>query len=70
MCDIGETLLADPAEWAAWADWLEIPRHALSVVIGAVTAAARDHAEAFERPRPGLRRTAQPPQLISPRAGR
>lgn len=52
--DVGETLLDDTAEWAAWADWLGVPRHTLSAVIGAVTAAGRDNAEAFEYFRPGF----------------
>lgn len=45
--DVGETLLDDTAEWAAWADWLGVPHHTFSAVIGAVTAAGRDNAEAF-----------------------
>jgi HAD superfamily hydrolase (TIGR01509 family) len=52
--DVGETLLDDTAEWGAWADWLGIPRHTFSAVIGAVTATGRDNAEAFEYFRPGF----------------
>jgi FMN phosphatase YigB (HAD superfamily) len=52
--DVGETLLDDTAEWAAWADWLKVPRHTLSALIGALTAAGRDNAEAFEYLRPGV----------------
>lgn len=50
--DVGETLLDDTAEWAAWADWLAVPHHTFSAVIGAVTAAGRDNAEAFRYFRP------------------
>nr|BFE56452.1 hypothetical protein GCM10020063_009780 [Dactylosporangium thailandense] len=45
--DIGETLLDDTREWAAWADWLGVPRHTLSAIVGAVVAAGRDNREAF-----------------------
>ncbi len=36
--DIGETLLDDTREYAAWADWIGIPRHTFSAVLGAITA--------------------------------
>jgi FMN phosphatase YigB (HAD superfamily) len=45
--DIGETLLDDTREWAAWANWLGVPRHTFSAVVGAVVAAGRDNREAF-----------------------
>lgn len=52
--DIGETLLDDTREWAAWADWIEVPRHTFSAVVGAVVASGRDNREAFEYFRPGF----------------
>lgn len=38
MFDIGETLVRDDRYWASWADWLGVPRHTLSALVGAVTA--------------------------------
>lgn len=52
--DIGETLLDDTAEFGRWADWIGIPRHTFSAVLGAVTAAGRDNAETFQYFRPGF----------------
>ena len=52
--DIGETLIDDSTEWGAWADWIGVPRHTFSAVLGAVTAAGRDNAETFEYFRPGF----------------
>jgi HAD superfamily hydrolase (TIGR01549 family) len=50
--DIGETLVDDTAEWWAWADWIGVPRHTFSAVLGAVTATGRDNAEVFGYFRP------------------
>ena len=52
--DVGETLLDDSREFGAWADWIGVPRHTFSAVLGAVTAAGRDNAEAFTYFRPGF----------------
>jgi HAD superfamily hydrolase (TIGR01549 family) len=52
--DVGETLLDDTREWGAWADWIGIPRHTFSAVLGAVTASGRDNAETFQYFRPGF----------------
>jgi HAD superfamily hydrolase (TIGR01549 family) len=52
--DIGETLLDDTREYAAWADWIGVPRHTFSAVLGAVTAQGRDNAETFQYFRPGF----------------
>jgi N-acetyl-D-muramate 6-phosphate phosphatase len=52
--DIGETLLDDTREFNAWADWLGIPRHTFSALLGAVTAQGRNNAEAFQYFRPGF----------------
>jgi HAD superfamily hydrolase (TIGR01662 family) len=52
--DVGETLLDDTREWGAWADWIGVPRHTFSAVLGAVTAAGRDNAETFQFFRTGF----------------
>lgn len=52
--DIGETLLDDSREFGAWADWIGVPRHTFSAVLGAVTASGRDNAETFQYFRPGF----------------
>jgi HAD superfamily hydrolase (TIGR01662 family) len=53
--DIGETLLDRTAEYAAWADWLAVPRHTFSAVFGAVVAAGGGVADVIARFRPGER---------------
>ncbi|WP_245548008.1 HAD family hydrolase [Nocardia pneumoniae] len=52
--DVGETLLDDTREFGAWADWIGVPRHTFSAVLGAVTAAGRNNAETFQYFRPGF----------------
>ncbi|MER6607395.1 HAD family hydrolase [Streptomyces sp. NPDC000927] len=52
--DIGETLVRDDRYWASWADWLSVPRHTLSALVGAVTAQGLDNAEALHLLRPGI----------------
>ncbi|MFD5187233.1 HAD family hydrolase [Streptomyces sp. NPDC058357] len=52
--DIGETLVRDDRYWASWADWLGVPRHTLSALVGAVTARGLDNAEALRLLRPGI----------------
>lgn len=52
--DVGETLTRDDRYWAAWADWLDVPRHTLSALVGAVVAQGRDNADALRLVRPGL----------------
>ncbi|WP_086765403.1 HAD family hydrolase [Streptomyces bobili] len=52
--DIGETITRDDRYWAAWADWLTVPRHTLSALVGAVVAQGRDNADALRLARPGL----------------
>jgi HAD superfamily hydrolase (TIGR01549 family) len=54
VLDIGETLLDDTREFAAWAEWIGVPRHTFSAVLGAVTAAGRDNAETFQYFQPGF----------------
>jgi len=50
--DIGETLLDDSREFGAWADWLGVPRHTFSAVLGAVSSEGRNNAETFQYFRP------------------
>lgn len=52
--DVGETLLDDTREFNAWADWLGVPRHTFSALIGIVVAQGRNNAEAFQYLRPGF----------------
>ncbi|MBO2453758.1 HAD family hydrolase [Actinomadura barringtoniae] len=52
--DVGETLIDDTREWRAWADWLGVPPHTMSALVGAVTAQGRDNADALRLIRPGL----------------
>lgn len=52
--DVGETLIKDDRGWGSWADWLDIPRHTLSALVGAVVAQGRDNADALRLARPGI----------------
>ncbi|MFD7667232.1 HAD family hydrolase [Streptomyces sp. NPDC059788] len=52
--DIGETLVSDERYWRDWADWLDVPRHTLSALVGAVVAQGRDNADAIRLLRPGI----------------
>lgn len=52
--DVGETITRDDRYWADWADWLAIPRHTLSALVGAVVAQGLDNAEALRLARPGI----------------
>ncbi|MCI3273429.1 HAD family hydrolase [Streptomyces cylindrosporus] len=54
VLDIGETITRDDRYWASWADWLDIPRHTLSALVGAVVARGQDNAEALRLARPGI----------------
>lgn len=54
MFDIGETLVRDDRYWGSWADWLGVPRHTMSALVGAVTALGLDNAEAIRVIRPGI----------------
>lgn len=47
VLDIGETLTRDDRYWASWADWLGVPRHTVSALVGAVVSQGRDNAEAL-----------------------
>ncbi|WP_030670464.1 HAD family hydrolase [Streptomyces rimosus] len=52
--DVGETLVSDDRYWHDWADWLDVPRHTLSALVGAVVAQGRDNADAVRLLRPGI----------------
>lgn len=52
--DVGETLLDDTKEWGKWADWLGVPRHTFSAVLGAVTASGHNNAKTFNYFRVGF----------------
>lgn len=52
--DVGETLTRDDRYWAAWADWLGVPRHTVSALVGAVVAQGRDNADALRLIRPNI----------------
>jgi len=54
VLDIGETITRDDRYWALWADWLDIPRHTISALVGAVVARGQDNAEALRLARPGI----------------
>lgn len=59
VLDVGETITRDDRYWASWADWLGIPRHTLSALVGAVVAQGRDNADALRLARPGIDVTAE-----------
>ncbi|MER5971412.1 HAD family hydrolase [Streptomyces sp. NPDC002055] len=52
--DVGETLVRDDRYWASWADWLHVPRHTVSALVGAVVARGQDNAEALRLIQPGI----------------
>ncbi|MFI8853414.1 HAD family hydrolase [Streptomyces sp. 891-h] len=52
--DVGETLARDDRYWGRWADWLDVPRHTLSALVGAVVAQGRDNADAIRVLRPDM----------------
>ncbi len=54
VLDVGETLIKDDRYWASWADWLDVPRHTLSALVGAVVSRGGDSAEALRLVRPGI----------------
>ncbi|GAA2645514.1 HAD family hydrolase [Streptomyces vastus] len=54
VLDIGETITCDDRYWNSWADWLGIPRHTLSALVGAVVAQGRDNADAVRLAKPDV----------------
>ncbi|MEU2955141.1 HAD family hydrolase [Streptomyces xanthochromogenes] len=54
VLDIGETLVRDDRYWAAWADWIGVPRHTLAALVGAVVTQGGDPADALRMLKPGM----------------
>lgn len=52
--DVGETLVRDDRYWGSWADWLGVPRHTVSALVGAAVVQGRDNADALRLVRPGF----------------
>jgi FMN phosphatase YigB (HAD superfamily) len=52
--DVGETLTKDDRYWAAWADWLGVPRHTLSALVGVVVSRGGDAADALRLLNPDM----------------
>lgn len=52
--DVAETLVREDRYWASWADWLEVPRHTLAVLLGAVVSQGRDSNDAIRLAKPGV----------------
>jgi len=52
--DIGETIRDDSHEFGTWADWMGVPRHTFSAVMGAVRAQDRNPRETFEYFKPNF----------------
>ncbi|WP_198533887.1 HAD family hydrolase [Streptomyces odonnellii] len=52
--DVGETLVRDDRYWASWADWLGVPRHTVSALIGAATVQNKGDADALRLIKPGM----------------
>jgi FMN phosphatase YigB (HAD superfamily) len=52
--DVGETLMDESRVWAAWADWLGVPRFTFMAMFGAIIDRDEDHLQVFQRFRPGL----------------
>ncbi|MBW3706719.1 hydrolase [Streptomyces griseus] len=54
VLDIGETLVRDDRHWASWADWLGVPPHTLSGLVGAAVAQGREATDALRVLRPDM----------------
>jgi HAD superfamily hydrolase (TIGR01549 family) len=52
--DVGETIMSDTTFWGQWADWVQVPRHTLSGLVGAVTALGLNNVEALKLVKPGF----------------
>ncbi len=52
--DVGETIMSDTTFWGLWADWVGVPRHTLSGLVGAVTALGMNNVEALKLVKPGF----------------
>lgn len=54
VLDVGETLTRDDRYWATWADWLGIPSHTISALVGAAVVQGHDNSQALQLVRPGI----------------
>lgn len=52
--DIGETLVRDDSHWASWADWLGVPAHTVSALVGAAVVGGGSATDALALLRPGM----------------
>ncbi|MFF2654717.1 HAD family hydrolase [Streptomyces sp. NPDC058045] len=52
--DVGETLTKDDRYWASWADWLGVPRHTVSALVGVVVSQGRDATDALRLLNPDM----------------
>jgi FMN hydrolase / 5-amino-6-(5-phospho-D-ribitylamino)uracil phosphatase len=52
--DVGGTLVREDRYWNAWADWLDVPRHTMSALVGAVGALGMESDQALRLLRPGI----------------
>ena len=52
--DIGETLVDETRQWAAWAEWLGVPLLTFFGALGGVIARGEHHRRVFELVRPGI----------------
>lgn len=52
--DVGETITSDATFWGLWADWVQVPRHTLAGLVGAVTALGMNNVEALKLVKPGF----------------
>ena len=52
--DVGETLIDETSQHGAWADWLGVPRHTFSAVLGAMVATGREFRDVFGYFKPGF----------------
>lgn len=59
VLDVGETLTRDDRHWGGWADWLGVPRHTLSALVGAVVVDGRDNSDALRLLKPGFDQDAE-----------
>lgn len=54
VLDIGETLVRDDRHWSSWANWLGVPPHTLSALVGAAVAQGREATDALRVLRPDM----------------
>jgi HAD superfamily hydrolase (TIGR01549 family) len=57
--DVGETIRDDTREFAAWADWLDVPRHTFSALYGAMRVQGKSTDDVFQCLAPGFDLEAQ-----------